>query len=424
MNCFRHAERQSVVSKSFILSLFFLLSITTSAQHHKSSDSSNTKREVLKTEELNSKISNYYLENGKRALFFMPFAGWNMYDKMFAGAGIFSNPVKETAVRYRFFPSWSFGSDRFQYSGRVSVRFSLNNRISFIEPYIRVQSSAYDLKMRTILNYHFFQAGFDVGFKNRDDKKEKLGFRISWQQLRQEQLQWNLTDSMYYPVKDYLHIFDFKAHTNLLRFANINRQEIHSQFNSRMIKVSFSTFHRVNYGEYKNSLEMRFFAGTFLYNTFPTKDDFRFRLSGIQGTNNYAFDLPYLSRSETGYNFFTNQIYPGDGFFKTAVPLGQNWEWLVSLNLRADFPWKIPLQFYLDMGTYKNAGSLYPGNTIVPWNGGVSILIWKDYIEIFIPLLMSEDINHIYEINSAGFFDRISWMIRFDELNPFKLLKK
>lgn len=410
----------------FIIAIFIcLICFPAFTQENSDTDSTTLRgRESLKTDVLFQKAGNYYTQKNDRALFFIPFAGWNLYDKMFVGAGIFTNPVKETSFRFRFFPSWSFGADRLQYAGRISMRFNTDNIFTHAEPYIRAQSSGYDLKMRTVLNYHLFQAGIDVGLSDRNSEKEKPGFRFSWRHVSQEQMQWDQTDSMNYTEKHNTDIFELTVRTNALRFADINRQEIQAQFNSKMLKASVLAFHRLEFGEYNNSLEMRFFAGGFLYNTLPSKDDFRFRLSGVQGTDNYTYDLPYLSRSETGYNFFTNQIYPGDGFFKTTVPLGQSWDWLVALNLRVDFPWKIPLQIYFDVGTYKHAGTLYQGNTLIPWNGGISLLLWKDYIEIFIPLLMSEDIKHIYEINSTGFFDRISWMIRFDEMNPFKLLKK
>jgi len=370
------------------------------------------------------KIKDYYINKGKQPLFILPYAAWNNYDKLYAGIGIFTNPVRKTNHRFRFFPAWSFGADKFVYAGRFSWHHEFFNEASFIEPFLTAHSYSYDKKENFIPGFTNINAGLNLHLVTGNEHNTFTTLKTTLHYIKRDMALWNNTENVYELTSRTQSILAVNIHSNIIHIAKENKQQLEAEFSKDAGKISFSSLHRLQNEEKKTLFEFRVFAGTFLYSATTLTEDFRFRLSGISGRNDYLYSYPYLSRNEPSRSFWTNQVYPGDGFFKTLVPLGQTWDWMATLNLRGSFPGKIPVQFYLDIGTYKNAGNLFPGSTALPWNGGMIIQIWKDYIEVFVPLLMSEDIKSIYQLNNIDFFSRISWMIRFDEINPFKLLQK
>jgi hypothetical protein len=369
-------------------------------------------------------IKDYYSSKGKRPLFILPYAAWNNYDKLYAGAGIFTNPVRKTKLRLRFFPAWSFGADKFVYAGNFSWHHEFSDEISFIEPFFTAHSYSYDKKDNLVPGFTNFNAGLNLQLGQENAHNPFTSMMMTWHYIKRDLLLWNNLENSYELTNRTNSILAVKVSSNIIHISKENKQQLEAEFSKDAGKISFSTLHRFQNEEKKTLFEFRIFAGTFLYSEPSLTEDYRFRLSGISGKNDYLYSNPFLSRSESTGNFLTNQVYPGDGFFKTLVPLGQTWDWMTTLNLRGSFPGKIPLQFYVDIGTYKNAGTLFPGNKTLPWNGGMIVQIWKDYIEVFVPLLMSDDIKSIYQLNNIDFFSRISWMIRFDEINPFKLLQK
>ncbi len=377
---------------------------------------------------LKQKIINFYSAKTKRSLFVLPFAGYNATDNIFAGIGIFTNPVNVSQIRFRLFPSWSFGNDRINYSGRLAWYKNLNDNI-YIKPFTWCNSYSYEYTKNRKLTYFSAHTGVEI-YSGKIGTQNNSGytFRIIWHSINQEKMYWNFSTKEYEPERNKYDIFEVNASCHILHLADENNQELKTEFNKDFCKFSFSTVHRLHYhlrndlkGKNKG-IEFRLFAGSFIYKNLPLRNDYRFRLSGFRGVDDYLFYFPYISRTGRNYNFFTNQIYPGDGFFKTAVPLGQSWDWLAGLNIRTDIPGILPLQIYSDFGAYSDV--LLPFHSRIPWNMGIVIQIWERYIEIFIPLLMSDEIKEIYNLYGCNFFNRITWMVRFDKINPFKILNE
>jgi len=406
-----------------LLLLFFLPFANYGQGRVKPDTKGDPQNRETREENVKLKAAGFYNKKSKRSLFFFPFASWNNYDNIQLGAGMFTNPVKQTKLEFRAFPSWSFGADRINFSGHLSWHIQLQKPDSYIQPFLWGQSYSYSHIMKDKNAYLSMHGGIRAVFNENRKKKDGTHIQLTWHGISREAPVWNSIDSIYEIKTKQNHYIDFSLKTSLFKNLTESSQEIKAEMNQNFGKASVSLLFREEFAE-TGYFELRFFAGSFLYKQLPVEEDHRFRLSGITGRNDYSYSLPYVSRSENTQQITTTQMYPGDGFFKTAVSLGQSWDWLTALNIRARIPGRIPVQLYFDIGTYKDAGTLYQGNTMFPWNGGITIQLWKDYFEIFIPLVMSKDIRDIYKLNEVNFFNRISWMIRLDEMNPFKFLKQ
>jgi hypothetical protein len=421
MNCFPFATTRLGKTCGLICAIIFLLAVDLNGQEDSASVPSQTGKTTFAAGYLKAKVSNYYLQKHKQPLFLLPFASWNNYDKWSVGAGVFTNPAKETKFSFRLFPGWSFTTERLNYTGHISYKLFSEAKTLSVVPYVWAQSYTYQQNAGMFPSFLSVHGGIDF---IPETKKTFSGFNITWHYVDREYLEWNLLESMYVLKNISNSVVEASAATQIFGSGKQNLQKFAVEFNRDICKTSMTSVHVFNYGDASKSFSIRFLGGMFLSRKIPFQHDYRFRLSGISGKHDYTFSHVYLSRSESGKEIQYNQIFPENGFFKTLVPLGQTWKWMAAVNLKTDLPGIIPLQIYLDLGTYEGAGTLYPESKYIPWNFGLIIPVVREKAEIFIPLFMSNDIKHYYDINQISFFNRITWMIRFDEINPFKTLKQ
>lgn len=411
----------SKITGTFLLCLCSVLSV---AQHISHTDSSICVCERIFSTRLCQKTAEYYTSRKKQRLFLIPFVSWNEYDKWHFGFGAFTNPVRNTGASFRIFPGWSLSANSLNYAGHFAIKIPASNNKLTIEPFVTGKSYNYDFYSGSLLSFSRYKFGIATEFLHKGKLGKIHDFMVGMHQSDTEILRWNIADSIYEKKHSKNWLLELSVNFSLLPKNNANLQNITFEVNNDVGKVMLTMLHRFHYKTPEKYVSIRLFAGTFLYRNLPQEKNYRLHLSGVTGNHDYNFAYPFLSRSEYSDRFIYNQLYPGNGFFKTSVPTGQSWDWLLALNIKADFPGHLPLQFYLDLGTYNDAGNLYAGNATFPWNFGVAVPILKEFAEIYIPLFMSEEIKNYYSINQIHFFNRITWMIRFDLLNPFNTLKQ
>ena len=89
----------------------------------------------------------------------------------------------------------------------------------------------------------------------------------------------------------------------------------------------------------------------------------------------------------------------------------------ISLNIKSPKVGKLPLKLYADIGTSEFNESLLKDKFL--YNVGVDICLWKDVLEIYIPIAYSKDIKTSLEANNkAGFFDTIRFTLNLHNINP------
>lgn len=178
-----------------------------------------------------------------------------------------------------------------------------------------------------------------------------------------------------------------------------------------------------HYPSMPKGVSIRFFAGTFLKSPeVNSLVDYRFRLGGPRGIHDYAYETPFLGRSEAAGTFWGNQITEKDGGFKYPSPVGQTWEWLMAVNLKADFP-ALPLKGYLDLGTYSGASTAFNGSRTFSWVLGVQFVPVKGFLEINFPIAVSSDIRQVADFAFDTYFQQVTFSLHLDKANPFRYLR-
>jgi hypothetical protein len=192
----------------------------------------------------------------------------------------------------------------------------------------------------------------------------------------------------------------------------------------QFVKASGESRLFFHYPGMKKGLDMRFFAGTFLLKPEQNSQiDYRFRLGSHRGIHNYDFGTTYMGRMEAAGTFLGNQIAEADGGFKFPTSVGQTWDWLVAANLKAELPF-IPAKIYFDAGTYAGAANAFSGSKPISWVLGIQLAPVKDVLEINFPVAVSSDIEQVAGFVFDNYFQRVTFSLYLDRINPFRYLRE
>ena len=169
----------------------------------------------------------------------------------------------------------------------------------------------------------------------------------------------------------------------------------------------------------KKGLNLRLFAGAFLAQPdAPDSPDFRLSLQGISPARVVLYDDIFPGLGHRPGTLAGNQTTTDFGGFRFPTPLGLTWDWLVALNLNYDIP-GIPFRLFFDAGTYSGAGSLIPGTQQFPYVGGLQLVVPGDILYVNFPVIISEDVKRIAELNQLGDYHQwVTFTLNFDRLNP------
>jgi hypothetical protein len=181
--------------------------------------------------------------------------------------------------------------------------------------------------------------------------------------------------------------------------------------------------------KHKKSVDIRFFAGQ-MFNRSST-GDYRFRMSGQTGYQDYLYDNIYFARTSVAPNIGFQQFTETDGAFKVYSPVGQSDNWIMSLNIKSPKLFKLPLLLYADAGTYStnviNIGPTGVSKSIskpeLLYSTGIGIPIIKNVFEFYIPILNSKNIQDAIDLSKLRFVDTIRFTLNLTLANPLSAIK-
>lgn len=357
----------------------------------------------------------------KTQLFYLPLLGWNYYNKWMPGISIYNNPAFPGKFDFQFSPMYSFATNNLNgYANMAYNIYPQNNIIRRIQ--IGVKSSK--------LNYD------DYEFQNQYTKiapEIKVNFQpiprsgklnqsivLRHVNISKESSIYELQKKEFEQKNVYYYVNEFKYNVQNTRIINPFGATINLQQNEEMIKTSLEANYRFTYLNKKKGLDIRLFAGRFLkINSYEI--DYRFRLSGNAGFQDYLFDELFLGRNVSS-GLLAHQFVETDGAFKFYTPLGQTWDNIIATNLKASLPGKIPVKVYGDIGY---ASSLFGLRTELCYNIGLQISVINKIFDIYVPLILSKEIEKVFNLQGSNkFVDRIRFTLKLDELNPFKYVDK
>lgn len=379
------------------------------------------------------------LENpSARTLGILPWLGWNNYDKTMAGLLLYNPPFPGQKLQYYLAPGYAFGSKSL--TGLADVRYNLHpgewmprlsigvsaktfnqdynwtdqyyTRYYRLVPQIRGELGSNNPAFRHWLNLRVLLIGREeANYSIEGDYLDKEYDRSTIYELRYEAA--NKTYPNPYVLTVALEFQD-KESTPFERGRSYLRNTVTYQ-------------QRFHYSQ-ERKITARFFGGVFLHNSNWDSQGFTPEMLTLlpQGYNDYRYDQLFFGRTDnTGV--FSQQVSQTDGGFKNAFgsnyPVtGLSQRYLLSLNLRADLPFRlplgIPLKPYFDLGYFEDAAPSRPFDEKLLWSGGLLLEIFGGGLEVYFPLVNAKPINDLYEQRGKGYAPRITWSIRLRNLTP------
>jgi hypothetical protein len=178
------------------------------------------------------------------------------------------------------------------------------------------------------------------------------------------------------------------------------------------LRTSLTTHYFLQYGKepFHEGLQVRFFAGRFFYlkqknietafNTIP----YQLTLNGPRGQEDFTFSSYFIGRNAFD-GFQQQQLMERDGFFKVSTDLlsnktGLSDNWLMAINLSGDIPSslnplqvlpiKIPLKYFVDIGTYGNVWKDEFSAGRFLFDAGLQLSLLRGGVNVYMPFLYSK----------------------------------
>jgi hypothetical protein len=212
------------------------------------------------------------------------------------------------------------------------------------------------------------------------------------------------------------------------------------------IRAGFTGNYFFNYSKTKGGIDARFFAGKFIYTTGKTfikayeTDRYQLNMTGGKGYEDYTYSNYFIGRNEfEGWQ--SQQIMNSDGFFKVRTDLlsnkiGKTDNWLMALNFSGNIPdkynilnvlpIKIPLHFFVDIGTTADAWKENPATGKFLYDAGLQIPLLKSLVNIYVPILYSKVYSNYFKstLGENRFWKTISFSIDVQKLQFNKLSRE
>lgn len=381
-----------------------------------------------KMEKLKLKWLGEFEDENRTQLFFTPVVGWNNYNKTMAGVALYNKFIPNKKFEYLFMPMYSF--EKKNLAGNGNINYTLYPSKGFLQNInFSVSASHYAVEDLSFLfsdgssyvtDAYFTTVPVELTFNLR---KQKLRSSIDKFIVLRYLNTWQ--DEFLYDVDPFrLQNTYLFYHQAIFKWDNKRTLDPYSfsvnlENGKEYMKGNFEFNYKFSYKKAGRGVDIRFFTGAFIFNN-ENERNYNYRMSGWRGNQDYLFDDIYLGRSETD-GVLSQQTYLHDGGFKVYSPVGQSDEWISSLNIMVDFPGRLPLRFFTDIGTYSGASDAFTGSEAVMYDGGICLSLIKNVAEVYFPLFKSSDIKNALEVNDIKYKEQIRFVLNFKLMNPFRL---
>ena len=384
----------------------------------------------------------------QRQLNILPAIGFNNYDYLMLGVFLYNSPIPSPKFEYQLAPMFSLASLKPVGMGRITYH-CYPKKISILDFSLKAQSFSEGnyidetTKKKKWLTFINFQPSIKIGFKNKSiyssvEKSLTIMSSIVYQQF--------LSD--FDKTKRVANYFQ----TGIIKFDFKNAKKINPYSFQSSIQFSgdFASFqniakYAISYNKARNAIDIRLFAGVMLFKKTITIDPQKGLLppnrsltvssNSLVGNysnkmnEDYTYESIYLDRNGAStvlsHQVFTNK----EGGFRSLIGsgLGNSEKWLISLNISASLPKRIPIKPFVCIGTgylFSYKTNTYKQGEVLA-EAGLSLVGLKDVFEIHFPLLITNNIkeNQKFNFGIDKFYERITFTLDLNLLNPFEKIR-
>lgn len=304
-------------------------------------------------------------------LFFMPIFEYNLYDGISTGLRLYNKTFLPKAVHFSLEPSYGFRSKTLVGSGSISYTQRMD------------QENLYAMRYGFSGNYYSYDQGLfykrfspyiTFAFRNKDLRdNEKQFINLRNVNVYRDDDPNDPEQEPNYSVYNMQYVY---SNPNLINyFRGGANYEISSKFSKISVDLEYRKLFLSN-----RQLNLRFFAGVFLFN--DTRENEDFFSFALDRPNDYLFDYNYYGRSEDR-GLFSQQLIIAEGGFKSQLEPAYANSWITTLNASTNI-WKW-IYAYADAGLVHNKAQ---GTTAV-YDSGIRLNLVADYFELYFPVYSS-----------------------------------
>ena len=366
----------------------------------------------------------------KTQLFWTPIAGYNEYNKGMLGLAVYNHALFQKKIEIDLAPLYSFGSNNICGYGKIQGNIALdNNFIQQISLGVKSSRFAYatNEKVKDPLNFTKIEPYPNIEF-GKKNKRSPITQHIAYRMVNISRDSKDPYGIIYTASPSVYSINDLRYTLENKRTINPFKIMVNAQVGNGMSKASVTANFSIS-TKPKKSIDIRFFAGKMF--GISSNGDYRFRMSGQTGFQDYLYDNIYFGRSTLSpSNIGFQQFSENDGAFKVWCLNGQSDNWLSTVNIKSPKLFKLPLLAYADFGVFStNVTNIIngvvtgpkPSDSELMYSFGVGIPLIKNAFEIYIPLYNSKNIND--GLKNFSFAETIRFTLNLNMANPFNIIK-
>lgn len=362
----------------------------------------------------------------------LPAIGFNVYDRVVAGAILHNLSVPQQRFRFATMPLYAFGSKAFVGAASVAYWLYPNKLFKEIVPQLDLKSFHFDssslnipepirsryIKVAPSLSFEFL----NLKHPTADIRRLMLkGYSIVEDQIRTGTIPGDT-------LKRAMDGGRSNSSFALIRYQQIGDQHLNPyrftadlQFGPGFGKASLEGKYSIPFDVENRSVFLRGFAGRFFETGSGSVDPRYWLASSYSGANDYLYDGTYFGRNTTE-GFVSRQVSIQEGGGRlpaeyAGFPDNRSSDWLFALNVKADIPHlPLPLRIYADVSTAANGQA---DHSVFLYSAGFEIHAVKDILLLHIPVVMSKDYHDYLDNLYPGqvFWNSISFSLQLQNIN-------
>ncbi|MDQ2753358.1 MAG: hypothetical protein M3R72_10090, partial [Bacteroidota bacterium] len=387
-------------------------------------------------------------------LSFSPVLGYNYYDKLMIGGLVHNYQFPLNRFRFLLAPLYATGSGALNGTARVSFStFTKRSWLQFALSGIKYNINSFTQYDNSDLYFGMKRITPSVLYRlyNKDLRStQRITFAAKSFLIWEDQFGNGTTaivppDTFYVAQKQktYRYVNELSATLNDNRKLYPYDANLTIHQGASFLRAGFTGKYFFNYKKKNEGLQARFFAGKFFYlqqQTLLSKGDndrYLLTLSGPNGYEDFTYSDYFIGRSQ--YNGrLSQQLMQRDGFFKVSTPLldnpvGKTDNWLLALNLSGDIPdeinplnilpFKIPIQVFVDVGTYSDVWKDDNSNGRFLYDAGFKISVLNSAFSVYLPVVYSKVFRDYYKsfYPTQRIVHSLSFCFNLGQLQPNKI---
>jgi len=396
-------------------------------------------------------LADYLKMPTKNLILIGPAIGANSYDKIMLGGFVTNMKLPPPNFQFLLAPMYATGSKKLTGLGFASYSFYPNSAFKSID--VGVSGSTFTADQftdkdgkKTFLGFTKIVPGIKFTLKEKNPRSNFNRFIQFKSFLINEDGLRFFNDTIITPPRPdttitsrYRTISENRTLNQLRLVIENNRVlypysgELKIEQGKYFARAAFTGKYFFNYQK-GGGLDVRLFGGKFFYTGSRTitkqfaTDRYHLNMTGANGYEDYTYSDYFAGRNKF-QGLLSQQIMVRDGGFKVRTDLladkvAKTDDWLIAVNFSTTIPSginplsllpiKIPLKFFVDIGTYAEAWKQKAETDRFVFDAGFHIPILKETINIYIPLFYSSVYGDYFKSTIAKkerFWKKISFSI-------------